>query len=160
MIILGIDPGTISVGYALVEARRPEPKLLDYGLLPIGAAEQERRLQEIQREVQGLVRRWRPGALALEKIFFAKNHRTALAVAEARGVIMLTSALAGLKVFEYTPLEIKKTITGDGRADKLQIKKMLCRTTPELAGVSARDDVFDAVAAALTLYYKERLLIS
>ena len=98
--------------------------------------------------------------VALERLFFAKNVKTALEVAEARGAILLTTSLAGLSIREYTPLEVKKTVTGDGNADKKQIQKMLKLTLKEVDAIDARDDVFDAIAVALTCHFKERNVTS
>ncbi|OGZ98821.1 MAG: crossover junction endodeoxyribonuclease RuvC [Candidatus Sungbacteria bacterium RIFCSPHIGHO2_02_FULL_47_11] len=154
MIILGIDPGTTSIGYAILECSS-KPHLAVADLFTIRGVSTQERLKELYLGIQILVKRWRPDAVALERLFFAKNAKTALAVSEARGATLLTTALAGLRVYEYTPLEIKKTVTGDGRADKLQIKKMVGIILPQTAGLRARDDVFDAIAIALTYYYKD-----
>lgn len=158
MIILGIDPGTTAVGYALVENPRA-PRALASGLLTIRADSATERLKELHQELGSLIRKWKPEVLAVEKVFFSRNVKTALEVSQARGVILLTSSLAGLRVYEYTPLEVKKIITGDGNADKMQIKKMVQLTLKEMSEVSARDDVFDAIAIALTYCFRERHLI-
>lgn len=156
MLILGIDPGTTAVGYALLENKAGKQKVILADLIHIRSKNNGGRLIEIHRGIQSLLKNWQPEVLAIERLFFAKNQKTALAVAEARGVILLTTILAGLKVYEYTPLEIKKAVSGDGRADKNQIKKILGLTLPELKYVNAPDDVFDAMAIALACYYKER----
>ncbi len=153
MIILGIDPGTASVGYALLKGDgRIKPELLSAGLLDVRSRENAQRMAEIHRALERIIKQWRPDRLSVEKLFFAKNTKTALAVSEGRGVILLTASLAGLTVYEYTPLEIKCAVSGDGRADKLQIQKMIRFIFPQYAG-NARDDVFDAIAAALTCYF-------
>lgn len=156
MIILGIDPGTTSVGYAVLEPEPGSIKLLKAGLLAIKSKTVTLRLQEVYGGLNDLINLWRPEILAMEKLFFAKNRKTALAVAESRGVILLTTTLAKLKVCEYTPLEVKKNITGDGRADKNQVEKMVRYTLKETKNLKLRDDVFDAIAVALTCYFKER----
>lgn len=154
MIILGIDPGTTSIGYALIEGvRREPPRLMDAGLFSISAAPRAAQLAELQDGLETLIRKWHPGTLATEKIFFAKNAKTALSVAEARGVILLTAQKAGLTLYEYTPLEAKKILTGDGRADKKQVHKMINLTLPETTALKARDDVFDAMALALACHF-------
>ncbi len=157
MRILGIDPGTTSIGYALMEARIPTPHLLHADCIPIRARENHERLKELYHAIQKIAREWKPDAVAVEKLFFAKNAKTAFLVSEARGVALLTSALAGLRVFEYTPLEVKMALCGDGRADKAQVKKMIQLTFKENAPRKAKDDVFDAIAIACTLCFKERL---
>ena len=103
----------------------------------------------------GLIARIKPDAVAVEKLFFAKNAKTAMTVAEARGVILLTAALARVTVYEYAPVEIKKTVAGHGGADKKAVEKMLFLTLPETRTIRARDDVFDAIAVALTCHFLE-----
>lgn len=156
MIILGVDPGTVLIGYAFIDMERQTPRLLDANLLRVTSVAPESRLEELHQELKKLIHKWKPKAVAVERLFFTKNQKTAMRVAESRGAILLTSALAGLKVFEYTPLEIKKTIAGDGNADKAQLQKMLVLTLPSLGSLKARDDVFDAIAIGLTLCYKEK----
>lgn len=157
MLILGIDPGTTAVGYALLENKEGKQQVVLADLIHISSKNNEGRLVEIYKGIRSLLKNWHPKVLGIERLFFAKNQKTALAVAQARGVILLTAVLAGLKVYEYTPLEIKKAVSGDGRADKKQIKKILELTLPELKHLNISDDVLDAIAIALTCYYKERL---
>lgn len=151
---MGIDPGITSAGFGVINCTYP-PKLLGCGLLKVSSESRQERLQELYEEMQKLIHTWKPDVLAIEKLFFAKNTKTALAVAEARGAILLTASLAGLMVYEYTPLEIKKTVTGDGSADKLQLKKMVRLSLPGARDLEARDDAFDALAAAFTCYLKD-----
>ena len=155
MIILGIDPGTASIGYALLDCTDRQPKLLEARLLPLGASLPEDRLMDIHREIKKIIEQWNPHVASVEKLFFAKNAKTAMAVSEARGVILLTAKLAGIKVYEYTPLTIKKVVTGDGFADKAQIQKMVRLTLQETIKMQAQDDVFDAIASALCCFYQE-----
>ncbi len=155
MIILGIDPGTTAVGYAVLETKN-KPTVRHCGLVKITSRNNLDRLQDLHRELKKLMNQWRPQVIAIERLFFAKNVKTALAVSEARGVILLTTALAGLSVYEYTPLEIKKIVTGDGGADKRQLEKMVRLTLPETRNLKAVDDVFDAIAVALSCYFKEK----
>lgn len=152
MIILGIDPGTTSIGYAFIRWENKKPCLLRADLLRLPREHPYALLKNIHLSLQNLIAEWRPNVLAIEKLFFAKNTRTALSVSEVRGVILLTAALARLTISEYTPLEVKKVITSDGRADKIQVKKMLHLTLPETKSLPARlqDDVYDAIAIALT----------
>lgn len=153
--ILGIDPGTTSIGYALIETK-PSPRLLDAGLFRVNAASPADRLKEIHQETSTLIRVAKPSVVAMERLFFTKNAKTAISVSEARGVILLTTALAGIRTFEYTPLEVKKAVTGDGRADKAQVQKIIKISLPETQALKARDDVFDAMAIALTCFFRER----
>lgn len=153
--ILGIDPGTTAAGYAFLEDGQA-PALRAAGILTVRSHSPAERLAELHQGLRKIMRQWKPDAVAIEKLFFAANTKTAMAVAEARGVLLLTAVLAGTNVYEYTPAEIKKTITGQGNADKRQMRKMLGLTMPETQTLKGRDDVFDAVAAALTCYYKEK----
>lgn len=155
MFILGIDPGTFSIGYSILKGG-VKPHLEESGLVRITKKGGAERLKELYEGLRVLLKKWEPEAVAVEKLFFAKNTKTAISVSEARGVILLTTALAGLRPYEYTPLEVKKTVTGDGRADKIQIKKMVQLILPETRELRARDDVFDAIAVALTCHFKER----
>ena len=145
---MGIDPGTIAVGYAVLASANGRHLLKTAGILPIRARETCARLIELHRGLKRLLDEWMPDAVGVERIFFARNAKTALAVAEARGAILLTTALAGITLYEYTPLEIKKTVTGDGRADKIQIKKMVGLVVAGAPSASSLDDVFDAIAAS------------
>ncbi|MFY9463186.1 MAG: crossover junction endodeoxyribonuclease RuvC [Candidatus Sungiibacteriota bacterium] len=154
MIILGIDPGTTAIGFAVLESGRP-PRLLDAGLIPITKTNAAERLAELHHGLSRLIEGAKPSAAAVEKLFFSKNTKTAMAVAEARGAILLTAALARVSVYEYAPAEIKKVVTGNGAADKKAIQKMVMLTLPETANMRARDDVFDAIAAALTCHFME-----
>lgn len=156
MIILGIDPGTTSIGYACIQSG-PPLKLLAADLFPIHSKEQNQRLLELYHGVRALLKKWNPDTVAVERLFFARNAKTALPVAEARGVILLTTTLAEHKVYEYTPLEVKKIVTGDGAADKTQLKKIIRLTIKEAVSLRARDDVFDAIGLALACHYRERI---
>lgn len=158
MIILGIDPGTTSVGYAVLNCSTGrEPILFTAGLITIGRSRAPHdRLQDLHHNLVTIVSEWKPERAAVERLFFAKNTKTALAVSEARGAILLTLALAGLTVYEYTPLEAKMAITSYGRADKKQMQKMLHVTLPESKKLRLQDDTFDAIALALACFYKER----
>ena len=154
MIILGIDPGTSSIGYSLFEASAT-PRLLRAGVFRLERVAPGKRLLTLHTGVNKLIREWKPGTLAIEKLFFAKNTKTAMAVSESRGALLLTAALAGITVFEYTPLEIKKMVTGDGKADKAAVEKMLRLVLPDAAGFRTQDDMFDAIAVAYACYLKE-----
>ena len=154
MIILGIDPGTTAIGFAIVQSGRT-PRLHEAGLIPIAALDASERMAELHRALTAIIKRAQPGAAVVEKLFFAKNAKTAMAVAEARGVILLTAAIARVTVYEYTPAEIKKTVAGYGSADKAAVQKMVRLTLPETRDMKARDDVFDAIAIALACGYKE-----
>ncbi len=153
MIILGIDPGTTRVGYAVIEKKDSDNlNLLTCGCLESKNKEQKDRLKEISDLISGLILKYHPEVLSIEKLFFAKNAKTALAVAEARGVIINSANSLNLNICEFTPLEIKVAITGYGKAEKEQVKKMACRIL-KLEKMPKIDDTSDALAIALTACY-------
>jgi len=151
MIILGIDPGTTRIGYAVIEKKDSDNlNLLTCGCLESKNKEQKDRLKEISDLILDLILKYRPEVLGIEKLFFTKNAKTALAVAEARGVII--NSANSLNIREFTPLEIKVAITGYGKAEKEQVKKMACRIL-KLEKMPKIDDTSDALAIALTACY-------
>ena len=153
MIILGIDPGTVRVGYAVIEKKDSDNlNILACGCLESKNKEQKDRLGEISGLVSDLISKHNPKVLAIEKLFFTKNAKTALAVAEARGVIINSASSLGLGVREFTPLEVKAAVTGYGKAEKEQVKKMVCRIL-NLENMPKIDDTSDALAIALTACY-------
>ena len=161
MIILGIDPGTTSIGYAVLDCtNRREPRILEARLLSLVSVALEDRLMTVHGEIEKIITQWHPHAASVEKLFFAKNTKTAMAVSETRGVILLTVKLAGIKVYEYAPLTIKKVVTGDGSADKAQVQKMVRLILQEARALASQDDVFDAIASALCCLYQQRELTS
>jgi crossover junction endodeoxyribonuclease RuvC len=153
MIILGIDPGTSSIGYSIFETGIT-PRLLHAGVFRLQKVAPDERLLALHTGVKKLISKWQPQTLAIERLFFAKNTKTALSVSESRGALLLTAALAGIRVFEYTPLEIKKTVTGNGSAEKAAVEKMIRLTLPDTATIKTQDDTFDAIAVAYTCYLK------
>lgn len=148
MIALGIDPGTRRIGYGLVEEKNGGLKLLAAGLLKIKSKEDVGALQETRSGLRTLIQKFRPDVLSIEKLFFARNQKTAIAVAQARGAILLTASEAGLKVREYSPNEVKAAIAGYGLADKKAVLKMvrLFLKEPRLEII---DDASDALALAI-----------
>ncbi|HUQ17037.1 MAG TPA: crossover junction endodeoxyribonuclease RuvC [Candidatus Saccharimonadales bacterium] len=156
MIILGIDPGTTGMGYAFLDAGADPATVLDCGQVdaPAGGSAAER-LLAIANQLDALIARYAPGAVAIERLYFNKNVRTAMRVAEARGVALLCAARAGLAVAEYTPQEVKLSVTGSGAADKKQVQRMLAVLVTVSAPL-AQDNVADAVAIALTHAQRSR----
>ena len=154
MIILGIDPGTTAIGYALLDSAH-SVRIIEAGLVRIKSKDQKERIQELYTGLTDIISKYTPDVCAIERLFFVKNIKTGIAVAESRGVILLTAAQANLSIYEYTPLEIKQTVTGTGNADKSQVEKMIRLTMPEAKNMKARDDVFDAIAVGLTCHLKE-----
>ncbi|MER3397116.1 MAG: crossover junction endodeoxyribonuclease RuvC [Chloroflexota bacterium] len=149
MRILGVDPGTAACGYGVVAKADGHFVALEYGLIttPSSHATSER-LRTIYREILDIIGRWHPDRVAVEEVFFARNAKTAMAVGQARGVVMLAAALAGVPVVEYTPLEVKKSVTTYGRGPKEQVGQMVAIILG-LPEVPRPDDVADALAVAL-----------
>ena len=153
MIILGIDPGTTRVCYALVEKNsNGSVDLITYGCLEIKSKKQTDRLKIISDSINDLILKYHPKILSIEKIFFTKNVKTALTVSEARGVIINCANLMKLEVKEFTPLEVKTAVTGYGKAEKYQVQKMV-KNILKLEKIPKPDDAADAIAIALTACY-------
>jgi len=156
MVILGIDPGTASTGYGILTIDR-NIKVTEYGCIHTSAdKEMPERLKIIYQRVSDLIKEYHPDEVAVEQIYFSKNSKTALSIAQARGVIMLSASLAGKKVFDYTPLEVKGAVVGYGRAEKQQVQYML-KDLLRLVEIPSPDDAADALAVALCHYYSRKL---
>jgi len=150
MIILGIDPGIERVGVAVLRSDKNKLELLHAGLIKTKKGDaREVRLGEIEKKIAELIKTYRPETLAIEKLFFFKNKKTVMEVAEARGVILSTAGKHNLKVIERTPLEVKKYVCGDGRADKKQVQKMVGLILG-LKEIPSSDDTCDAIAIAIS----------
>lgn len=146
---LGLDPGTATTGFGLIDAQGERLSLVECGVLTTPAGDPlPRRLQTIYAGVRQLIERRHPAEVAVEELFFSRNVRTALAVGHARGVILLAAADAGLPIFEYTPLQVKQAVTGYGQADKRQVQRMV-QVLLHLEAIPQPDDAADAVAIAL-----------
>jgi len=149
MIILGIDPGYAIVGAGLVDYTANQFRLIEAKAITTDAATPfDRRLREIHAGVAGLIAAHRPAAMAIEKLFFNTNAKTAIDVAQARGVILLAAAQAGVPVYEYTPLQVKQSVVGYGRAEKRQVQDMV-KLLLRLSACPKPDDVADALAIAI-----------
>lgn len=148
-IILAIDPGTTGMGFAVLDSAFEPLRLVASGLVPVPVeATAAERLLAIARALDDLIAHHRPVSFALERLYFNKNIRTAMAVAEARGVALLCAARAAIPVSEYTPQEVKQSVTGSGAADKKQVQRMVALILG--AEPIKQDNVADAVAIALT----------
>jgi crossover junction endodeoxyribonuclease RuvC len=144
------------MGYALLDAATEPARVLECGIVQVlSSATAAERLLAIAGALDALIARHGPAALAVERLYFNKNARTAMRVAEARGVAMLCAARAGLLVAEYTPQEVKLSVTGSGAADKKQVQRMLA-VVLALAEPITQDNVADAVAIALTHAQRQR----
>lgn len=150
MRILGIDPGTGILGFGVIDVNGRKTQLVDAGVIRTPVKEDDAvRLLTIYEELTDIIAANKPSAMSVEKLFFARNVTTAMTVAQARGVVLLTAMQAGLQIFEYTPMQIKQAITGYGKADKKQMQEMV-RVLLGLSEVPKPDDCADALAAALT----------
>jgi crossover junction endodeoxyribonuclease RuvC len=150
MRILGIDPGTGILGFGVIDIEKGKAKLVDAGVIRTPVKEDDAvRLQTIFDELSEIIKETKPQEMSVEKLFFAQNVTTAMTVSQARGVVLLCGMQAGLKIAEYTPLQIKQAVTGYGRADKKQIQEMV-RVILQLKTVPKPDDCADALAAAIT----------
>lgn len=158
MRVLGLDPGYAIVGYGVVEGEAAKPNPVTYGAITTQAHTAfEDRLAEIFEDVQQLLAATKPQAVAIETLFYTTNQKTVIAVAEARGVILLAVRLAGVPIFEYTPLQVKQSVAGYGRATKKQMQEMTRRLL-RLKTVPKPDDAADALAMAMCHLYSARSL--
>lgn len=158
MRILGIDPGIERVGLAVLEKTGGKETFLYSDCFKTSAKlSHPERLRLVGGEVKKIITEWNPEAFAIEKLFFETNTKTAMVVAEARGVLLYEAACAGIPVFEYTPLEIKVAVTGYGKSDKKAIMGMVPRLI-QLPPRKMIDDEVDAIAVALTCCARERFV--
>lgn len=149
MIVLGIDPGYAITGYGLVRYQSNHFDCLDYGVISTQAGTSfALRLLRISDKLDDLIRSWQPEAVAVEELFFSRNTTTAIGTAQARGVAVLSGARAGLPVFEYTPMQVKLSVSGYGKADKIQVQQMV-KILLNLPGLPKPDDAADALAVAI-----------
>jgi len=149
MIILGIDPGLATIGYGVIRAEGVRQSVIDYGVITTPAKQPlPSRLKMIYEAVLQLYDRFNPDAVALEELFFNTNITTGIAVAHARGTILTALAQRTDNLYEYTPLQVKQSVVGYGRAEKQQVQLMV-RSLLNLKETPRPDDAADALAAAL-----------
>ncbi len=158
MVVLGIDPGTASLGWGIIKRTEEVAyKVEAYGCIKTDKSNLfSRRLEEIHRELSKIIKKYEPDIAAVEQLFFAKNVKTAISVGEARGVAILAAVQANLAVAEYTPLQVKQSLVGYGRAEKKQMQKML-KVLLGLEDIPKPDDAADALAIALCHLNSERM---
>lgn len=157
MRVIGIDPGIAIVGFGIVDRMGGKLKPVQYGSIETPAhTSPGLRLQMIYDALSGLIDRYKPEHIAVEKLFFNRNVTTAFAVGQARGVIILAGAQKGLTVAEYTPLQVKQAIVGYGKAEKRQVQEMV-RMFLNLRETPKPDDVADALAVAICHAHSSRL---
>ena len=151
MIVVGFDPGIATLGYGVIKKEeKKKPEMLDYGIISTPKDDNLAvRLFMLEKGIKQIIDKFKPDEIAVEELFFAKNVKTGIAVAHARGVILLTAIKECGKLYEYTPLQIKQALTGYGRADKHQIQAMV-KSFLNLKAIPKPDDAADALAVALT----------
>ena len=149
MIVLGIDPGYAIVGCGIVEYKSNHFRMLAYGAITTQAHTPfNERIEKIYDEADELIKRYKPDAMAIEKLFFNTNQKTVIDVAQARGALVLAAQKNGVPIFEYTPLQVKQSVVGYGRAEKKQVQEMI-RIMLNLEKIPKPDDAADALAMAI-----------
>ncbi len=157
MRILGIDPGIARVGWAIIERNQSVITTRSYGCITTNQSDEDSiRLLRISKHIALIIKKHKPDSIALEELFFATNAKTVIGVGQARGVILLVAAAHDISIFSYSPLEVKRAITGDGHADKLQVGRMV-QMTLKLSNLPKPDDTADALAIALTHAYSYKM---
>jgi len=157
MRVLGIDPGTATTGYAVVEETVGDLHMITLGVITTPAKTPlPTRLQTIHNEIREIVTEYEPEAAAVEELFFSRNARTAMSVGHARGVILLALADSNLPIAEYTPMQIKQAVTGYGNANKHQVQEMV-RMLLALPETPKPDDAADAAAVAICYLHRVKL---
>jgi crossover junction endodeoxyribonuclease RuvC len=158
MLVIGIDPGTAITGYGLVrEERSGKLSVIGYGVIRTPAdLPMPKRLLLLHRQLKDIVLLHRPDSAAVEKLFFQKNVRTALSVGQGRGVAILALAELDMEVAEYTPLQVKQSVAGYGKADKVQMQLMV-RNLLDLEDIPQPDDAADALAVAICHIHSARM---
>lgn len=150
MIVLGIDPGLATTGWGVVEASGSKVVCVEYGCILTPANEDHAdRLKQIHNELIELIDTYNPDYIGVEELFFYKNVKTATKVGEARGVMLLTASIKGVPISEYTPLQVKQAVVAYGRAEKIQVQKMVAMILA-LPEIPKPDDAADALAVAIT----------
>ena len=149
MRILGIDPGVATVGFGVIDSAGSKQTLVTYGTVETEAGVSlTHRLDRIYSDVTELITRFNPDSVAVEELFFNTNQKTGITVAQGRGVILLAAFRSGVQVYEYTPLQVKQSVVGYGRAEKRQVQDMT-RLLLRLTACPKPDDVADALAIAI-----------
>ncbi|HSX14846.1 MAG TPA: crossover junction endodeoxyribonuclease RuvC [Candidatus Saccharimonadales bacterium] len=149
MRILGIDPGTATTGFGIIDSQGQKLKFIGGGVITTpAAADMPDRLLTIKREISQVVGEYKPDQMAVELLYFARNSSTAISVGQARGVVLLAAAEASIPVVEFTPLQVKQAVTGYGKATKRQIQEMV-QTLLSLSELPRPDDAADALACAI-----------
>ncbi|MFA6537236.1 MAG: crossover junction endodeoxyribonuclease RuvC [Patescibacteria group bacterium] len=158
-VFLGIDPGYGRTGFGIISVDGPKIKCLDYGVIETPAdCDFSARLLFLSCDIKKLIRKYKPTVVAIEELFFFKNVTTAIKVAQARGALILAAAESGCEIMEFTPLQVKQAIACYGRADKMQVQKMV-KTLLNLQEIPKPDDSADALAIAICASGSYRLML-
>jgi crossover junction endodeoxyribonuclease RuvC len=157
MLIMGVDPGFAITGYGIIEYRSNKFKTLDYGVITTDAhMEFADRLLILNNCLEDIINKYKPNAFAIEELFFNKNVKTALLVGHGRGVALTVAARAGVRISEYTPLQVKQAVVGYGRAEKAQVQQMI-KLFLNLEKIPKPDDAADALAVAVCHAHSEKM---
>ena len=149
MIILGIDPGTATTGFGIINQNKNQPELVDFGVIATDKSLSDaERLEILADDINELIKKYKPAAVGIEKLFFTTNQKTVMTVSQARGAIMLTCQKLKLQILEFTPLQVKSFICGYGKAEKKQVQFVVQKTF-KLKSVPKPDDAADALAIAI-----------
>ncbi len=159
MIILGIDPGTATTGFGIIKQTKNQPELVDFGVISTKKTLSDaQRLEILASDVDQLIKKYKPTAVGVEKLFFTTNQKTVMTVSQARGAVLLIVQKNKLPILEFTPLQVKNFICGYGKAEKKQVQ-FIVQKTFKLKSSPKPDDAADALAIALcTLHHYSKSL--
>lgn len=155
MIILGIDPGSTRAGYGVIDFFKNHILFIDGGIIKVDSKDKNKRLVELESSFEKVIKKHKPELAGIEKLYFVKNLKTGMEVAQSRGILMLLMAKQNIPIFEFTPLEVKQGITGYGTADKKAVEIMVKKTL-KIKDLNQPDDVYDALAIAIITGYETR----
>ena len=158
MRVLGIDPGTATTGWAVIEENKGKIKPIAYGHISTSPRDSvSKRLLEVANDLENIIKKYKPQESAVEDIFFFKNQKTAVKVSQSRGAMLLTLEKKNVRIASYTPLQVKQSLTGYGRAEKKQIQIMV-KNILKLKSIPKPDDTADAIAIALCHINSRKLM--
>lgn len=157
MLTLGIDPGTATTGFGLITEKKAKLLFVDHGVIKTSPKETSQgRLRRIYSSIKKLIQDYKPKVVAIERLYFGANSKTAIAVGQARGLALLAAAEQRVQVAEYSPLEVKMAVTGYGRAEKQQVQQMV-KSLLGLSDLPRPDDAADALAIAICHIHSHKL---
>lgn len=157
MRVIGVDPGSLTTGYGIIDEQETRLVVVDYGVIRTTTnTPLAQRLLQISNRLRELIEQYTPQELAIEDLFVAKNAKASLKLGHARGAILLTAAQAGLCIAEYSPLEVKQAVVGYGRADKFQVQQMV-KVLLRLKDIPKPDDAADALAIAICHHHSAKM---